>query len=57
MTSWTIIFLVLTFIAGVFAFFTGLAEAVVGVPQVLFVIFMILLLVSWLGRFPTGKSL
>lgn len=45
MLNWTFMFLILSFIVGMFGF-SSLAGAVAGVAQVLFVIFVILLIIS-----------
>ena len=49
MLGWTLIFLIIALIAGVFGF-TGLAGTAMGIARILFFIFLILFLVSLVLR-------
>ena len=49
MLGWTLIFLIIALVAGLFGF-TGIAGASVGIAQVLFFIFLVLFLVSLVLR-------
>ncbi len=49
MLSWTIAFLVIALLAGILGF-TGIARTATGIAKVLFFIFLILFLLSFLRR-------
>ena len=54
MLYWALIFFVVALIAGAFGF-GGIASASAGIAQVLFVIFLILLVASLLMHFLSGR--
>lgn len=49
MLHWTLVFLVIALIAGILGF-TGLAGSAVGIAQILFGVFLVLWLISFLFR-------
>lgn len=55
MLGWSILFLVLALIAGLFGF-GGLASASAGIAKILFFVFLLLLVVSFTSRAIQGKS-
>lgn len=50
MLNWSIIFLIIAIVAGVFGF-GGIASASVGIAQTLFFIFVVLFLITLVSRF------
>jgi uncharacterized membrane protein YtjA (UPF0391 family) len=55
MLTWTLTFFILALVAGLLGF-SSLAGAVAGIAQVLFVIFLALVVISGIGQIPPGKS-
>jgi uncharacterized membrane protein YtjA (UPF0391 family) len=54
MLSWVLIFLVLALVAGVLGF-TSLVGAALGIAQILFFVFLVLLLVSTIMHLASGR--
>ena len=55
MLYWAVVFLVVAIIAGLFGF-GGIASASVGIAQILFWIFLVLLLVSLVWHMMRGRA-
>jgi uncharacterized membrane protein YtjA (UPF0391 family) len=54
MLSWILLFLVLALVAGIFGF-TSLAGAALGIAQILFFVFLVLLLVTAIMHLANGR--
>ena len=55
MLYWALVFLVVAIVAGLFGF-GGIASASVGIAQVLFWVFLVLLLISVVWHFMRGRA-
>ncbi len=55
MLGWSLVFFIVAVIAGVFGF-GGISESAVGVSQVLFFVFLVLLVLSFVSRAIRGRS-